>query len=108
MTMTGNKLLEQQAEFLKNITRLVEFSDGNDYALILDVAHLDAGCQFGRGVYFDGLSLAFKLFRRTSNNLDYFHLESDHAMLQKYWLSLDTRCKYADRIYSMPWDNINI
>ena len=100
----SNRKLDQQVEFLKNITRLLEFADGNDYALVLDITHLDIECKYGRSVHNNGLSLAFKVFGRTpGKRLDYLHLESDHTILSKYWLSLDTRCQYKDRIYSMPF-----
>ena len=102
--MPSNRKLEQQVEFLKNITRLLEFADGNDYALVLDITHLDVKCKYGRSVHNNGLSLAFKVFGRTAGKrLDYLHLESNHKILSKYWLSLDTRCAYEDRVYSMPW-----
>ena len=104
----SNKKLEQKVEFLKNTTRLLEFAHGNEYELVLDLAHLDTGCEFGRAVYSDGLALAFKLFRRTPDGrLDYFNLATDHALLGKFWKSLDTRCEWDDRIYSMPWRKTN-
>ena len=105
--MTANKKLEQQVEFLHNIARLLEFSDGNEYALVYDPAKLDIGCEYGRAMYSSGLAMAFKMFRRTpSGRLDYFGLEKDHNLLASYWKSLDTRCEWEDRIYSMPWRSL--
>jgi len=104
----SNKKLEQQAEFLRNITRLVEFAHANKFELVLDLAHLDTGCKYGRGVYSAGLALAFKLFGvAPDGQWGYFGLDKDHALMSKFWLSLDTRCKYDDRVYSMPWTTVD-
>ena len=100
----ANKNLEQQAEFLRNITRLLEFAHVNKFELVLDLAHLDEGCKYGRSVHSDGLALAFKLFGiAPDGHWGYFGLEQDHALLGAYWKSLDTRCVWEGRIYSMPW-----
>jgi hypothetical protein len=103
-----NIKLEQQVTFFENLCRLREFASVNGFCLIFDIPHLDVGCEYGRAMYSDSLSVAFKLFGRTpAGELSYFGLKEDHALLSKYWLSLDTRCKYEDRIYSMPWKGVN-
>ena len=104
----SNKKLEQQAEFLRNITRLLEFAHANKFELVLDLAHLDTGCEFGRSVHSDGLALSFKLFGLAPDgHWDYFGLKEDHAMLGKFWKSLDTRCVWEGRTYSMPWTAVD-
>ena len=100
----SNKKLEQQVAFAKHLTRLLEFANANGFYLVYDIPHLDTGCEYGRALYSDSLSMAFKLFHRTpSGRLDYMNLVEDHALLGKFWKSLDTRCKYEDRTYSMPY-----
>ena len=102
--MPSNRKLEQQSDFAKNITRLVEFANANGFCLIYDIPHMDTGCEYGRALYSDSLSISFKLFRRTpGGRLDYMNLVEDHALLKKFWKSLDTRCTYENRTYSMPF-----
>ena len=101
-----NNRLDQQVEFLHNIGKLLRFAQSSGYGLVLDNAHLDAKCEHGhhKPQMNDGLMLAFKLFRHTPDGrLDYFNLESDHNLLGTFWKSLDTRCEWIDRRYSMPW-----
>ena len=105
----SNSKLELQVTFFENLCRLREFAHVNGFCLVFDIARLNIGCKYGRALYSDSTAMGIKLFGRTpAGGLSYFGLKEDHALMAKYWLSLDTRCRYENKIYSMPFYSTEI
>jgi len=102
-----NTKLEQQDKFFDNLCKLRVYARAHGLSAILDLPHLDLGCQYGRAVYNDSLSMGIKLYRiPVDGDLSHFGLEEDHGVTAAYWKTFKD-CVYENRVYSMPFTAVD-